>query len=114
MQSPARGGADVHPGAEPNVLDAFQDLDVGGFVLSGLARCRSLGRRACQRSSVTERGHAGPRRHVSGADGTSLEPPTFYQSRVTPKAVSGTFREPQMRLKTVALQAFAGLVPDDH
>jgi hypothetical protein len=28
VQTPARRGADVHPGAEPNVFDALEDLDI--------------------------------------------------------------------------------------
>src|SRR4029450_9078543 len=59
VQTPARRGADVHPGAEPDVLDALKDLDVRRSVLSGLGRRRPLGCRTCHFTSVTERGRAG-------------------------------------------------------
>src|SRR5207344_2522265 len=59
VQTPARRGADVHPGAEPNVLDALEDLDIRRSVLSGLGRRRPLGPRTCHFTSVMERGRAG-------------------------------------------------------
>ncbi len=52
VETSEAGGADVHPGAEPNVLDAFEYLDVRRLVLRRLLRC------GCQSTSVRP-GHAG-------------------------------------------------------
>ena len=54
------------------------------------------------------------RRHVSGADGTSVELPIFYQPGVTPKAVSGAFPTASEASETLALQSFRGVGPNDH
>src|SRR5262245_43557299 len=53
---------------------------------------------------VTSRGPTEPR----------WKPASFYQSGMTPKAVSGTFPAVRPVLESLALQAFPRFGPDDH
>src|SRR6266511_5138391 len=54
------------------------------------------------------------RRRVSGADGTAMLTPRFYQSEVTPNAFRGAIRGSSRCPELPALQAFPWVIADDH
>src|SRR6185436_10841653 len=54
------------------------------------------------------------RRRVSGADGTAVDTPRFYQSRVTPSAFRHPIRGARHGRKRLALQAFPRIDTHDH
>ncbi len=94
MQASGTGGADVHPRAEPDVLDALEDLDVAGVVVlrSGLLLGGALRRYGCHGPPIlpTQR----PRPDREAAPGNCLaRMRTSYQSRATNEpCFAGCFR----------------------
>ena len=75
VQTPGAGGPDIHPRAEPDVLDALQDLDVAGVISLLLLRFRG-------RQPSSDQGRAAANaRCGGGARGVVARTPRFYRIR---------------------------------